>query len=414
MQPRFQRLTILLLAFVLLAGHVAPIRPAQAQSSAGDYVPREVIVRLLPPLLGSVNTLLNSITSQLGLQVLDQLGTLPIFRLKLLNNLLSVEQIINLLQAIPGVLYAEPNYIGQTPESVARYSWFKGDEHGDYEGQWAADIIRLSEAHTVSRGAGVTVAVLDTGVDLDHPALAGRLVPGFDFVDFDPIPAEEGIEGVDAAYGHGTHVAGLIALAAPEAKIRPLRVLGPDGRGSSWLVAQTVRYAAGLPTLGLPLPTASADVISISYSVPKRSLLLDDVLKLVGSLPGGPVVVAAAGNSGPSTAPEYPAAETLPSVLAVAASTSSDTLATFSTRGNWVDVAAPGENILSSLPDDDYGTWSGTSMATPLAAGTAALVIAKYPNLTSSQVVSRIVSKSATIPGDVPRRIDAARALDLP
>jgi subtilisin family serine protease len=101
-------------------------------------------------------------------------------------------------------------------------------------------------------------------------------------------------------------------------------------------------------------------------------------------------------------------------VLAVAASTSSDTLATFSTRGNWVDVAAPGENILSSLPDDDYGTWSGTSMATPLAAGTAALVIAKYPNLTSSQVVSRIVSKSATIPGDVPRRIDAARALDLP
>jgi thermitase len=134
----------------------------------------------------------------------------------------------------------------------------------------------------------------------------------------------------------------------------------------------------------------------------------------VAQLPGGPVVVAAAGNSGPSTAYEYPAAESAPVVLAVAASTESDTLADFSTRGPWVDLAAPGQNILSSVPDNEYGTWSGTSMATPLVAGTAALVRARYPNLSAAQVAARIVSESAIIAGPVPHRVDAARAVGLP
>jgi subtilisin family serine protease len=297
---------------------------------------------------------------------------------------------------------------------VAKSSWSSGGDEGGYASQWAPDKIRLPEAHTVTRGAGVFVAVLDTGADLDHPALAGHLAPGYDFVDLDADPSEEGTYGQDWAYGHGTHVAGLVALAAPEATIVPLRILKPDGTGNSWVLAQAIRYAVGTPVAGIAPLAHKANVINLSYSVRQRSLLIDDLLELLAALPGGPVVVAAAGNRGPSTTKEYPAAESQPGVLAVAASTETDTLADFSTRGTWVDVAAPGQSILSSVPDDAYSVWSGTSMAAPLAAGTAALVRARYPNLSPSQVVARIVSQSQIIDAPVSHRVDAAAALGLP
>ena len=180
------------------------------------------------------------------------------------------------------------------------------------------------------------------------------------------------------------------------------------------MLAQALRYAVGLPVAGITPLGHKADVINISYSVRQRSLLLDDVLSLLAALPGGPVVVAAAGNRGPSVAKEYPAGESTPGVLAVAASTEADTLADFSTRGSWVDVAAPGENILSSVPDDDYGVWSGTSMAAPLAAGVAALVRARYPSFNPAQVTGRIISQAQAIDASVSRRVDAAAALGLP
>jgi subtilisin family serine protease len=152
----------------------------------------------------------------------------------------------------------------------------------------------------------------------------------------------------------------------------------------------------------------------MSYSVSKRSLLIDNVLDLVTSLTPSPVMVAAAGNNGPETSREYPAAEEKPGLLAVAASTQADTLAEFSTHGPWVDVVAPGEGILSCVPMNNYATWSGTSMSAPLVAGTAALVRARYPTLTAAQVITRIVNESVTIAGSVPRRVDAARAVGLP
>ena len=157
-------------------------------------------------------------------------------------------------------------------------------------------------------------------------------------------------------------------------------------------------------------------MINLSYSVQHRSLLLDDVLSIVTSMQPGAVVAAAAGNSG-GTAPEYPAAEDVPGLLAVAASTLSDKLADFSTRGSWVSVAAPGERIVSSVPLDSgsaYATWSGTSMAAPLTAGTAALVRAAQPNLKPAEVAQQIIVTSATIRGSVPHRIDAAAAVGLP
>jgi subtilisin family serine protease len=386
---------------------------ARADAGSVAYVPNEVIVRLLPPLLGSVETLVSNLAARFGLRVLDRLDGLPVFRLQILNNLLSAPALATLLDAVPGVLYAEPNFIGQSPASIGRASWAAGGDEGTYHDQWAPAVLRLTEAHAVSQGAGVVVAVLDTGVDRDHPQLAGQLLRGYDFVDFDADPSEEGTHEHDVAYGHGTHVAGLVALAAPQASILPLRILRPDGTGTSWLLAQGLRYAVGAPVAGLVPSLEHADVINISYSVQQRSLLIDDVLGLLMALPDAPLVVAAAGNRGPSTAKEYPAGEGLPGVLAVAASGEDDTLADFSTRGTWVDVAAPGVDILSSVPDDAYGVWSGTSMAAPLTAGVAALVRARYPDLSPRQVAERIVDNATAIEGPVPCRVDAAAALGL-
>jgi len=123
-------------------------------------------------------------------------------------------------------------------------------------------------------------------------------------------------------------------------------------------------------------------------------------------------VAAASGNSGGNDR-EYPAADLLPGVLAVAASTETNTLADFSTYGSWVQVAAPGDRILSSVPGGGYATWSGTSMAAPLAAGSAALLRAASPGLRPAEVVTRIITTAAPMAGLVRRRVDAAAALRL-
>lgn len=403
MRRRYLRLCTMLMVFGVLLRFVASAAPARASSGSDPYVPNEVLVKLNPGVLASVVALAYGLLAT----PLDQLGSLPIYRMRILDGISPVLKAatleLDLLNL--GVVYAEPNYIGQVPEGRQRSSWVQSGDESTYQGQWAPDKIRLPEAHTLTRGAGVTVAVLDTGADLDHPALAGRLVQGYDFVDGDLQPAEEGVHGQDVGYGHGTHVAGLVALAAPDAQIMPLRVLKPDGTGDSWLVAEALRYAG----------SNGADVINLSYSLKysSSSKVVGDVLSQVTSGPDGAVVVAAAGNSGPSQAKEYPAGQGTPEVLAVAASTQADTLAGFSTRGSWVHLAAPGEDILSSVPDNIYGALSGTSMATPLVAGTAALVRARFPGMSPAQVAAQIKNTAAPIQAPVPRRLDAAAALGL-
>jgi subtilisin family serine protease len=122
------------------------------------------------------------------------------------------------------------------------------------------------------------------------------------------------------------------------------------------------------------------------------------------------VVVAAAGNTGDDTK-HYPAAENVDGLIAVAASTSSDTLASFSTRASWIQVAAPGKGIVSTVPNGLYATWSGTSMAAPIVAGEAALVRATFPYLSNKDIVRHVERMSVEIGGDVKYRIDAGIAL---
>ena len=419
----FQIVRMLALVTALLLGFDERAAKAQAPDV---FEPGEVVVKLLQP------DDLPGVAADFGLDPapLDQFGTRPIYRLRILDGMPPPDKAAALL-GDSRVLYAEPNYIQQTPEGQQRVSWARGGDEGDYAGQWAGAFIGLPAAHTVTRGAGVIVAVLDTGIDRSHPALAGRVLPGYDFVDMDDDPSEVGDHDVDITYGHGTHVAGLVTLAAPDAQILPVRVLDRDGAGNLWVLAEALAYAVN-PDGDIDTPDG-ATVINLSLSTRRQTNLLAEIVRDVIcedddddddgrraaqddddclATPGrGAVVIAAAGNRA-ADVPEYPAAETQPGLLAVTANTETDLLADFANFGAWVQVAAPGDRILSSVPGGAYGAWSGTSMAAPLAAGQAALVRAAAPPLTAAQVSDRIRS-TAHGPAGTPPRIDAAASLGL-
>ncbi len=417
MRPTLLRSCSSLVILAALLGFATLATTAQAEPDQDGYLPDEVSVKLF------LATDLEAVAADYSLDPvpLDQFGSRTIYRMRIADGADPAVRAAE-LEADPRVEYAEPNFLGQTPEGRQRSAWAKGDDQGEYMGQWAPDMIRLPEAHTITRGAGIIVAVLDTGVDLTHPELVGHLLPGYDFVDLDSDPSEEGEYEVNAGYGHGTHVTGLVVLTAPEASILPVRVLDPEGVGNVWVLAEALAYAVDPD--GDPDTNDGADVINMSLGTTQRTDLLAEVVALVTCVNDddddcltpdgkGAVVVAAAGNSG-ARIREFPAAEQVPGALAIAASTITDTLATFSTYGRWVRVAAPGQDIVSTTPEGEYGTWSGTSMATPFAAGEAALIRAAYPQLRARQVTARMLASADIISALVSRRIDTAAALGLP
>ena len=428
--------------------------------SGSQATPGQVVVRLAQP------TDLPDIASAYGLDPLpvDQFRSQPIYLLRITDGVLPGNKAGQLMNdPLRRVTYAEPNEVGQAPEGESRTVWGNGVNEGNYVTQWADSIVRLSAAHSVATAAGITVAVLDTGVDFQHPALVGRLLPGYDFVDNDPDPSEVGAYGVNLLYGHGTHIAGLVAHVAPGAKIMPIRVLDPNGQGNTWVVAKAIAYAVDPD--GDPLTNDGADIVNLSLSGVDDSSLLRDVIAAAtcsgsggssggsstssggpGGSSGGPsgtssgsggssggasstpggssalpclapnhrvIIVAAAGNNNSST-PAYPAADGVAGLISVGASDQNDKLAGFSNFGSWVMVAAPGEHITSSVPGGGYGTWSGTSMAAPFVSGEAALVLATYPGLSIEQVIQQIILTGKNIGSPVPQRIDAASAVGVP
>ena len=232
-------------------------------------------------------------------------------------------------------------------------------------------------------GAGVTVAVIDTGIDKDHPDLEANIVGGRNFVGKGPSWRRKvDPEKWDDDNGHGTHVAGTVAAidneegvigVAPGASLLGVKVLDQNGGGYLSDIVDGIYWAVDIGPDGEEASGDEADVINMSLGTTYNVQTFRDAVDYAEGQ--GVVVVASAGNEGSGTDTVlYPAK--YGSVIAVAATWSNDERASFSSTGPSVELAAPGVYVYSTYKDGQYGTLSGTSMASPHVAGTAALVIA--------------------------------------
>jgi hypothetical protein len=280
-------------------------------------------------------------------------GTIGLFRV---TDRRPVETARGELATEAGVRSAQPNfrYVLQEQKAVT-----EGDP-----AQYALAKLRLPEAHTLAHGANVLVAVIDSGIDVRHPELAGAIAASFD-----ALGSKEG------PHVHGTGIAGAIVAharlmgSAPAAKILAIRAFGVAQSGaesSSFVILKGLDYAA----------SHGAQIINMSFAGPKDALIERGIAAVAAK---GIVMVAAAGNAGAKSPPLYPAANE--NVIAVSATDDQDRLFSASNRGGYVAVAAPGVDIFLPAPDDKYQMTSGTSFSAAYVSGIAALALERNPAL---------------------------------
>lgn len=268
---------------------------------------------------------------------------------------------------------------------IATYSRPRVATVSGQELPWGVERIRAPQAWPATKGTDVRIGVIDTGVDLSHPDLQGNVAGGFNVLASDQPPLDDN--------GHGTHVAGTIAAlnndfgvvgVAPEAKLYAVKAFDADGTarvsdviaGMEWCVANQVR------------------LINFSFGSESGNESLRDAVRAVAR---HAILVAAAGNNGRADSVDVPAR--YPEVVAVAASTRGDQLASFTSRGPQVAVAAPGQEIMSTWLDGGYSTLSGTSMATPHVTALFALLMRLHPGLTRAQLLEIVRSTADPLIG---------------
>jgi thermitase len=378
----------LVLALCLLMLWGAASR-AQADCGPRLFVPDQVIVKLNP----TQGATIEQINADYGTTTLETFpGSTDVYLLRLPSGS-SVLEMLNQMANDRRLLYAEPNFFAESPEGGARHRAFRVSNVAPTPQEYSTQALGLVRAHAISRGKSTKVAVLDTGAQLDHPALKDNFkgAERYDFVEGDidpsdlPVGRDEDCDGdKDEMVGHGTHVAGIVDITAPAAKIMPLRVLDTEGYGNVFTIAKAVHFAA----------QNHADVINLSLGSPSRSRLLQEVIE--DTVANGVLVAAAAGNSN-STAPHYPAAgdgialdDPADGLVAVTSVNMHGQKSDFANYGEWVDIAAPGEGIRSAFPVSKYAYWSGTSMATPFVSGQAALIHVVDGSLDPADVEGRI------------------------
>lgn len=350
-----------------------------SESTDEKFVPNELVVGLER----SGSTLAKLSLGWIG-EIRGEIPSINAYVVRVFPEL-SIQSVGEFLRELPGVRYIEPNY---------RVFAFTTPNDPYFAQQYALTRVQASAAWGLwSPTRTVYIAIIDSGIDYTHPDLANKIrryshgtIYGYDALN--PI----GWQGDYMDYGgHGTHCAGIAAAEINNAmgvagiaawnpshpnsnsaiQLMPVKVLDEDGAGTVSTVAMGISWAAD----------NGAHILSLSLGTLDFSTAISDAVNYAWAR--GCLLVAAAGNFA-SNAPTYPAYHS--PCIAVAATDENDQLTSFSQYGSWVDIAAPGQNILSTLPNNSYASWSGTSMACPLVAGAAAVLWSYNPTLTNQQV----------------------------
>lgn len=380
-------------------GHVKTVQPGQLKAKSNEkpnnvneeshYVKNEVVVKFRK---APTTTDLGQILSQINGKVINKHNSTYIFK----SNKMDTPQLIQYFEKLD-VDFAEPHYLYMTNGSNAmapgifdrlvqdkNQPFMPNDElYPRY--QWNLRQVGTEQGWSINRDAsGVLVGVIDTGIDLTHPDIQAHLVKGYNVVKPDASPEDD--------VGHGTHVAGVISALVNNrlgvagmtwsSRILPVKVLDETGAGSTYAVALGIIWATD----------QGAKVINMSLGNYATSGFLHDAIKY--AYDRDVVLIAASGNDN-TDRPSYPAY--YPEVFAVAASDSNNNRAPFSNFGPYIDVAAPGVNIASTYPKNQYVSLSGTSMASPHVAALAALIRATNPALKNTEVMDIMRSTAQDI-----------------
>lgn len=416
MVQNFRVRTVLICLFLLLLHTFAASCVGDAQAPRlirrqEAYVSGRILIKYRP---GATELSLPAKAEEFDLQPADiSCASVHVYRVRPGTEL----EAAAVLARDPSVEYAEPDYLifaaGSIADSAAYTqtalnsgrprdksrslspSEWEADAPNDplFDKQWALSQIEAEGAWKIAGGNDVTIAVIDSGTDLDHPEFIGRIVAGHDFVNADDEPDDD--------YGHGTQVAGVAAAAANndlgiaglawDAKIMPVKVLDNRGRGMSSNLTCALYWVAD----------KGAHVVNISIISFGPSLGMQSAINY--AVEENVLVFAAAGNLFEDGNPlTYPAAHE--GVVAVAASDKDDGHAWFSSAGSFVDIAAPGVSIYSPFPPshEEYRSVYGTSLAAPHGAGLAALILSVAPSL-QPQEVEEIIQESAADLGEAGR-----------
>lgn len=326
----------------------------------GRYVASELLVQ---PKLGVSKAKMKGILERHGAATAGEIEQIRVRRIKVPAH--ALEKVKAALEKNPHISFVENNFFATGSAEPNDYR---------YPSQWHLPKISAPEGWDICIGSGVEpIAIIDSGVDPTHPDLFDKLLAGYNFVG-------DNTDTHDLR-GHGTAVAGAAAAVTNNVEgvagvawnnpIMPLVVLNSNNLASYYDIAQAIIYAAD----------QGIRVMNISIGGSSSSSTLQNAVNYAWNK--GALIFACAMNNSTST-PYYPAACT--HVMAVSATTSNDTLASFSNYGDWIDIAAPGTSILTSTNGGGYGYWQGTSFSSPIAAGLASLILSENSLLTNWQV----------------------------
>jgi subtilisin family serine protease len=416
----FVKRSTALVAILLVISLAAALAASGASGSGGraagpPFVEDSVLVRFAPGTPGAAKAAARAGVGGTADATFDLVPGLERLRLRGA----SVDHAVTALRNNPNVLYAEPDYV------VTAIATPNDPLYGQL---WGMAKINAPTAWDVSKGSPTAVVGdIDTGIDYTHPDLAANVwtnpgevagngidddgngyvddIHGWDWVNNDNNPMDD--------HGHGTHTGGTIGARGNngigvagvnwDVRVAGLKFLSAQGSGSTSNAIKALQYATA----------TGMRVTNNSWGGGGFSQSLYDAIAAAGG--AGDLFVAAAGNNGTTNdlQPFYPASYNLDNLIAVAATTSTDGLASFSNYGaTSVDLGAPGSGILSTLPGNTYASWSGTSMATPHVTGAAALLWALHPSWTYAQVRDRIFCTAFDIPALAGKTVTGGR-LDL-